>query len=110
MTDPYVYVDSNTQLLDVNVVDGQLAYIIIGSTDDQRAAICAYTGLGTIPGMRSEGVDWSGLYKRDVDITQIDNTIREDIQKYTRQAGLTDGQYAPVYAMSGEFKIGVVKV
>lgn len=112
MTDPVLVFDEENKLLDLNFSEGQLVLITVGSTEDQRAAVCAYTGKGTIPGLRSEGVDWSSLYTQEQDITQIDNTIRQDIAKYAKENITKAGQgaYTPIYQKSADVvSVGVIK-
>lgn len=103
MTDVALRYDRINGVLDIDVVNGCALLISVGTSEDQRATLCAYTIKGTIPGMLDEGVDWSGLYQKTQDMTAVDNTVRQDIEKYA-------GSYTPIYATDGgQMAVGVTR-
>ena len=83
--------------LDIDVVNGYPVFLFEeGNTPDQRASLAAYQSKGSIPGMRDEGIDWSGLYEKDTSLVDIDNQAKQRIQEL---AGATSFQsnYTPLY-------------
>ena len=85
--------------LDFDIINGQPEFVQYErNTQDQRAALAAYTVRGTIPGMPNVGIGWGGLYDGDDEtLITIDNEIKQAIQQY---AGIPDGpnsNYIPLY-------------
>ena len=85
--------------LDIDIVDGQPRYVSEpGQTQDQRAAVAALIGRGTIPGNLTLGVDWGGLLTDQVFLVAIDNEVKQMISKYAAEGN--DSQlitYVPIY-------------
>lgn len=100
MRDVMLIVPTNKETewnLDIDVVDGYPVFLFEeGNTADQRASLAAYQSKGSIPGMRDEGIDWSGLYEKDTSLVDIDNQAKQRIQEL---AGATSFQsnYTPLY-------------
>lgn len=85
--------------LDIDIVNGFPKLVPFErNTQDQRAAVSAYTFRGTIPGKPDVGIDWSGLYNgNDETLVNIDNEIKQAIQE---NAAIPDGPnsiYVPTY-------------
>lgn len=85
-------------VLDLDFIDGVPAYVPEDrNTQDQRAAISAYIMKGTIPGKPNVGVDWPALYKQDATILDVDNQIKQNIQKNAAIPSIPSSSYMPVY-------------
>lgn len=84
--------------LDIDIIDGVPRHVPYErNTQDQRAAIAAYTVRGSIPGKPDVGVDWSALYMQDATVLDIDNEIKQNMQKYAATGGTASQQYMPLY-------------
>lgn len=96
-TDP-----STSWTLDFDVIDGFPQFVQYArNTQDQRAAVAAYTVQGSIPGKADIGINWGGLYEQDNEtLVQIDNEIKQAIQQYTAVTDDPLGQYVPTYKQS----------
>lgn len=88
-----------TWSLDFDFIDGYPQYVQYPrNTQDQRAAVATYTILGSIPGKPTIGINWAGLYGQgDETLVNIDNEIKQAIQKYTAVPEQPLSQYIPVY-------------
>lgn len=96
--------------LDFDIIDGYPKLVPFArNTQDQRAAISAYTFKGTIPGKPNIGIDWSGLYENNNNETlvNIDNSIKQAMQE---NAAIPDGPnstYVPTYSAEEDGYINV---
>lgn len=85
--------------MDIDVINGYPTLVPYErNTQDQRAVLSAYTVKGTIPGMPTEGVDWSLLYMQNASILNIDNEIKQNIQKNAAVVGTATQTYMPIYS------------
>ena len=86
--------------LDFDIVNGIPRFVPQErNTQDQRAAVAAYTFRGTIPGKPEVGIDWSALYEEDYNasLVTIDNEVKQAIQQYAAIPEGPNGMYVPVY-------------
>lgn len=85
--------------LDIDIVNGFPIFVPYErNTQDQRAAVAAYTMLGSIPGMPDIGINWNGLYSGDSEtLVTIDNSVKQAIQKYAGVPTDYAKSYTPVY-------------
>ena len=84
--------------MDIDVIDGVPTYLPYErNTQDQRAALAAYTVKGTIPGLPNAGVDWSLLYNQGATVVDIDNSIKQNIQNNAAVVGTASQSYKPIY-------------
>ena len=85
--------------MDFDIINGSPAFLAYDrNTQDQRAAVAAYTVRGTIPGMPEEGISWSELYENsDETLIVIDNEIKQPIQAKAAVADQIAGMYIPAY-------------
>ena len=91
--------------LDIDIIDGYPTYVQnTGNTQDQRAALAAYTVMGTIPGALDTGVDWGALYTGEDSLISIDNQVRQNITDAASSVGDVTESYTPMYT-SGKDKI-----
>ena len=95
--------------MDIDIVDGFPKLVPFErNTQDQRAAISAYTFRGTIPGKPDIGIDWSGLYENsDETLVSIDNEIKQNIQQ---NAAIPEGPnsiYVPTYETDKDGHINI---
>lgn len=51
-----------------------------GNNMDQRAAISAFTVVGSIYGDKEYGIDWSPYFAKDTGLVNVDNQIKKNIQ------------------------------
>lgn len=89
--------------LDFDVIDGQPQFVPEErNTQDQRAAVAAYTFRGTIPGKPDIGIGWSEIYQENYQETliSIDNEVKQAIQEYAAVPEGPNGMYVPVYDMA----------
>lgn len=85
-------------VMDIDIVNGFPVYVPDErNTQDQRAALATYMTKGTIPGMPDIGVDWSALYQQNSTILNIDNEIRQNIQRFATTINPSSQSYMPVY-------------
>lgn len=84
--------------MDIDVVNGYPVFVPYErNTQDQRAALSAYTVKGTIPGRPDSGVDWTQLYAQNATVLDIDNAIKQNIQSNAGVPGTATQAYLPVY-------------
>lgn len=85
--------------LDIDIIDGFPKLVPFErNTQDQRAAISAYTFKGTIPGKPDVGIDWSGLYESTEEtLVDIDNEIKQAIQENAAIPEGPNSTYVPTY-------------
>ena len=84
--------------LDFDFINGVPRMVTdIQNTQDQRAAISAYTLKGTIPGKKEEGIGWSQLYDKENTILNIDNEIKQKIQERASSPENSTQGYMPLY-------------
>lgn len=84
--------------MDIDIIDGYPTFLEYErQTQDQRAALAAYTVKGTIPGKPDIGVDWSLLYNQGATIIDIDNEIKQNIQEKAAVVGTATQDYIPIY-------------
>lgn len=90
--------DTASWNMDIDVVDGFPSFVDMErNTQDQRAALAAYTVKGTIPGMKDIGVDWTLLYNQGATIIDVDNEIKRSIQEHAAIPGTATQTYIPIY-------------
>lgn len=96
--------------LDIDIIKGFPKLVPFErNTQDQRAALSAYTFRGTIPGKPDIGIDWSGLYENNnrETLVSIDNEIKQAIQQ---NAAIPDGPnstYVPTYQADEDGHINI---
>lgn len=91
--------DEKEWCLDFDFINGCPALVPEDrNTQDQRAAVSAYMIKGTVPGKPNLGIDWSGLYEQEATMIEIDNSIKQDIQKNAAIPGTSTSGYIPLYA------------
>ena len=84
--------------MDIDIIDGFPTLLDFErNTQDQRAALAAYTVKGTIPGKSDVGVDWSLLYNQGATVIDIDNEIKQNIQDRAAVIGTATQTYIPIY-------------
>lgn len=84
--------------MDIDVINGYPVFLDYErNTQDQRAALAAYTVKGSIPGKPNVGVDWSLLYNQGATIVDIDNEIKRNIQEKASVVGTATQAYIPIY-------------
>lgn len=97
--------------LDFDIIDGFPKLVPFErNTQDQRAAISAYTFRGTIPGKPDVGIDWSGLYSHDNNketLVNIDNEVRQAIQQNAAIPNGPNSTYIPVYQSDDKGRINI---
>ena len=75
--------DSDIQwwTFDIDIIKGYPRLLDSESNNpDQRAAISAFTEVGTIPGALESGIDWTPYLSQERDIVNVDNQIKRAIQ------------------------------
>lgn len=96
--------------LDFDIINGFPKLVpYVRNTQDQRAAISAYTFQGTIPGKPDIGIDWSGLYENNNKETliDIDNSVKQAIQENAAIPEGPEGTYVPTYSASEDGQISI---
>ena len=95
--------------MDFDIVNGFPRFVPYErNTQDQRAAVSAYTFRGTIPGKPDIGIDWSGLYSNDDEtLVNIDNEIKQAIQQNAAIPEGPNATYVPIYESDEEGHIGI---
>lgn len=95
--------------LDFDIIDGMPKLVPFErNTQDQRAAVSAYTFRGTIPGKPNVGINWEGLYEDNQEsLVNIDNEIRQAIQENAAIPEGPSGTYIPTYTTTEEGAIGI---
>ena len=95
--------------LDIDIKDGYPRLVPFErNTQDQRAAVSAYTFRGTIPGKPDIGIDWSGLYEdSDETLVNIDNEIKQAIQQNAAIPEGPNSTYVPIYDTDSEGHINL---
>lgn len=89
--------------LDIDIIDGFPGYVFTEeNTQDQRAAIAAYTTLGSIPGALGEGVDWSALYTGQNSLISVDNEVQQNISNLASSSDNASNSYTPLYLQRGD--------
>lgn len=89
--------------MDIDIINGYPVYVPEErNTQDQRAAVSAYMVKGAVPGMPEIGIDWSALYEQNATILNIDNSIRQNIQKNATTLNTGSQSYIPVYTQDTE--------
>ena len=85
--------------LDIDVVNGEPRYVTSdGNTQDQRAAVAALIGKGTIPGNLTLGTDWGAYLNDQVSMLVIDNEVKRMISQLAGSgANNALRTYVPVY-------------
>lgn len=85
--------------LDIDIVDGFPKLVPFErNTQDQRAALSAYTFRGTIPGKPDVGISWDSLYEENRStIVNIDNEVRQAIQNNAAIPEGPNSTYIPTY-------------
>ena len=85
--------------LDIDIVNGFPKLVPFErNTQDQRAAVSAYTFRGTIPGRPDIGVNWEGLYEtQDTTLVTIDNEVKQAIHENAAIPEGPNSTYVPVY-------------
>ena len=85
--------------LDLDIINGVPRFVPDErNTQDQRAAISAYTIRGTIPGKPEVGINWAGLYEgKEETLTTIDNEVRDARRAKAARRDGPNRTYMPVY-------------
>ena len=85
--------------LDIDIINGMPRLVPFErNTQDQRAAISAYTFRGTIPGKPDVGINWAGLYENsDETLVNIDNEVKQNIQNNAAIPEGPNSMYVPTY-------------
>lgn len=85
--------------LDIDIVNGFPKFVPYErTTQDQRAALSAYTIKGTIPGKPNVGINWGRMYDANENtLTSIDNEIKQAIQQNAAIPNGPNSMYTPVY-------------
>lgn len=84
--------------MDIDIIDGYPVFVQTPrNTQDQRAALAAYAVKGTIPGKADAGIDWSLLYNQNATVLDIDNAIKQNIQKDAGVPSTASQSYLPIY-------------
>lgn len=85
--------------LDIDIINGFPKLVPFErNTQDQRAAVSAYTFRGTIPGKPDVGINWEGLYSgNDETLVDIDNEVKQAIQQNAAIPEGPNGVYVPTY-------------
>lgn len=88
-----------TWCLDIDIVNGYPKLVPYErNTQDQRAALSAYTFRGTIPGKPDVGINWEDLYDNNEEtLVDIDNEIKQAIQANAAVPEGPNGTYVPTY-------------
>lgn len=95
--------------LDIDIINGMPKLVPFErNTQDQRAALSAYTFRGTIPGKPDVGINWGGLYENnDETLVGIDNEIKQAIQNNAAIPEGPNGSYVPTYKTAEDGTIGI---
>lgn len=81
MRDYKVNILKDNQGIDLDIVNGEPAYLDYESqTQDQRAALAAYTVKGTVPGALDYGVGWSQQFTQQNTVLQLNNEVQLAVQ------------------------------
>ena len=89
--------------MDIDIIQGVPTLLEYErNTQDQRAALAAYTVKGTIPGKPDVGVDWSLLYNQGATVIDLDNSIKKAIQEKASVIGTANQNYIPIYTKDSE--------
>lgn len=101
--------EKESWVMDIDIVNGFPVYVQEErNTQDQRAALATYMTKGTIPGMPDVGVDWSALYQQNATILNIDNEIRQNIQRFATPVNPSSQTYMPVYTATKDgIQVGI---
>ena len=93
--------------LDIDIINGFPKLLPYErNTQDQRAAVSAYTFRGTIPGKPDIGINWEGLYENtDETLINIDNEVKQAIQENAAIPEGPNGTYVPTYKTSEDGSI-----
>lgn len=84
--------------MDIDVIQGFPVFVDnVRNTQDQRAALAAYMVKGTVPGKADIGIDWSLLYNQNATVLDIDNAIKQNIQKNAGTPSTANQSYLPLY-------------
>lgn len=96
--------------LDFDIIDGFPKLVPYArNTQDQRAAISAYTFQGTIPGKPDIGIDWTGLYENNnkETLVDIDNSVKQAIQENAAIPEGPNSTYVPTYNTTEDGQINI---
>lgn len=101
--------DDKSWCLDIDIIDGMPKLVPFErNTQDQRAAVSAYTFQGTIPGKPDVGINWEGLYSgNDETLIDIDNSIKQAIQDNAAIPEGPNGTYVPTYKVDENGAIAI---
>jgi hypothetical protein len=95
--------------LDIDIINGMPKLVPFErNTQDQRAAVSAYTFQGTIPGKPDIGINWEGLYSGNEEtLVDVDNAIKQAIQDNAGIPEGPNGTYVPTYKTTEEGAISI---
>ena len=95
--------------LDIDIVDGFPRLVPYErNTQDQRAALSAYTFRGTIPGKPDVGIDWDSLYEDNkTTLVTVDNEIKQAIQQNAAIPEGPNSTYVPTYSTEKDGGISI---
>lgn len=95
--------------LDIDIINGMPKLVPFErNTQDQRAALSAYTFRGTIPGKPDVGINWEGLYEDNQEsLINIDNEVKQAIQKNAAIPEGPQGTYVPTYETGKDGEINI---
>ena len=66
---------------DIALADGDFVFVPTEDNNmDQRAAISAFTVIGSIYGDKDYGIDWSPYFAKETGLVNVDNQIKKNIQ------------------------------
>lgn len=67
---------------DIALADGDFIFVPEESNNmDQRAAISAFTVIGSVYGDKEYGIDWSPYFAKETGLINVDNQIKKNIQE-----------------------------
>ena len=78
MRDIKLFVDEDSNLVDVDVVNGEPVLLDFAEqTGDQRAAVACFISKGTLPGNLDFGISWGQMYTNDSTLIDFSNKLRK---------------------------------
>lgn len=95
--------------LDIDIIAGYPKLVPFErNTQDQRAALSAYTFRGTIPGKPDVGINWEDFYDNaEETFVDIDNEVKQAIQANAAIPEGPNGTYVPTYKTSENGNINI---
>lgn len=111
MRDIKLFVDEDSNLVDVDVVNGEPVLLDFAEqTGDQRAAVACFISKGTLPGNLDFGISWGQMYTNDSTLIDFSNELQQSVQHATedleRNYTVADS-YNPQIVVNGS-ELGVI--